>query len=659
MKKIVFLIMALCGIASMQAQKTFDLSSPNGRLKTTITIGEQLTYDLTFDGQQIMTPSALQMKLTTGEVWGENPRLAGSKREKTMHRDIESPFYRSATIHDMFNALTLNFKGSWGVEFRMYNDGVAYRFVSARKGEYLIESEDVNYSFPQDFTATVPYVRDGKDGDWASQFANSFENTYTVAPISELNQGHLAFLPLIVDAQVAKICITEANLENYPGLYLRSNGSKLVGMNAPYPKRMEQGGHNQLELLVKEGENFIAKMNGPATFPWRIAIVAAEDKGIAASTLNYQLAEPSRIADTSWIKPGKVAWDWWNDWNISGVPFKAGINNDTYKYYIDFASENGIEYVILDEGWAVNLKADLMQVIPEINLQELVDYGKARNVGIILWAGYYAFARDMENVVKHFADMGIKGFKVDFMNRDDQLMTNFVYQAAELCAKYQMIVDFHGMFKPAGLNRTYPNVLNCEGVHGLEQMKWAATTVDQMKYDVQIPFLRQVAGPMDYTQGAMLNASRRNYRPINSEPMSQGTRCHQLALYVVFDSPFNMLCDSPTNYLRETESKEFITEIPTVWDETRILDGKVGEYIITARRSGDTWYIGGITDWTPRDLTIDLSFLNGNYTGILFKDGVNADRKGTDYERTVSQVSGGKLNLHLASGGGFALKLSK
>ena len=315
--------------------------------------------------------------------------------------------------------------------------------------------------------------------------------------------------------------------------------------------------------------------------------------------------------------------------------------------------------MILDEGWAVNLKADLMQVVPEIDLQELVNYGKARNVGIVLWAGYYAFARDMENVVKYFADMGVKGFKVDFMNRDDQIMTNFVYKAADLCAKYHMFVDFHGMFKPAGLNRTYPNVLNCEGVNGLEQLKWSPNSHNMVKYDTQIPFLRQVAGPMDYTQGAMINATRRNYHPSNSEPMSQGTRSHQLALYMIFDSPFNMLCDSPTNYMREPESTEFIAGVPTVWDETRVLDGKLGEYIITARRSGNTWYIGGITDWTPRDLTVDLSFLSGSYKADLFKDGVNADRKASDYVREQSTFNGGKLNIHLAPGGGFALKLTK
>lgn len=657
MKKTLLLLTALCFIIGAQAQKTFKLSSPDGKLATTITVGDALTYDITLNGQQILAPSALSMKLTTGEQWGVKPRLASNKKG-SINRSIPSPFYRDASLQEQANTLTLNFKGNYSVEFRAYNDGIAYRFASTKKGEYFIESEGVNYAFPQDFKATVPYVNAGKDGDWASQFANSFENVYSEGKISELNQQHLAFLPLIVDAGVAKVCISEANLENYPGLYLRSDGKKLVGMNAPYPKRMEQGGHNQLEMLVKEGENFIAKMNGSATFPWRIAIVA-DDKGLAASTLNYQLAEPSRVADTSWIKPGKVAWDWWNDWNISGVPFRAGINNDTYKFYIDFASKYGIEYVILDEGWAVNLKADLMQVIPEIDLQELVNYGKARNVGIVLWAGYYAFARDMENVVKYFADMGVKGFKVDFMNRDDQIMTNFVYKAADLCAKYHMFVDFHGMFKPAGLNRTYPNVLNCEGVNGLEQLKWSPNSHNMVKYDTQIPFLRQVAGPMDYTQGAMINATRRNYHPSNSEPMSQGTRSHQLALYMIFDSPFNMLCDSPTNYIREAESTEFIANVPTVWDETRILDGKLGEYIITARRSGNTWYIGGITDWTPRDLTVDLSFLSGSYKADLFKDGVNADRKASDYVHEQSTFNGGKLNIHLAPGGGFALKLTK
>ena len=344
---------------------------------------------------------------------------------------------------------------------------------------------------------------------------------------------------------------------------------------------------------------------------------------------------------------------------LDGVDFVTGVNNPTYKAYIDFASANGIEYVILDEGWAVNLQADLMQVVKEIDLKELVDYAASKNVGIILWAGYYAFDRDMENVCRYFADMGVKGFKVDFMDRDDQYMTAFNYRAAEMCAKYKLILDLHGTHKPAGLNRTYPNVLNFEGVNGLEQMKWSPASVDQVKYDVLLPFTRQVSGPMDYTQGAMRNASKGNYYPCNSEPMSQGTRCRQLALYVVFESPFNMLCDAPSNYMRELESTEFIANIPTVWDESIVLDGKMGEYIVTARRAGNVWYVGGITDWTARDIEVDCSFLGDKtYDATLFKDGVNAHRVGRDYKCESFRIKNdSKLKIHLAPGGGFALKI--
>jgi len=354
-----------------------------------------------------------------------------------------------------------------------------------------------------------------------------------------------------------------------------------------------------------------------------------------------------------------VAWDWWNDWNIQGVDFKAGINTETYKYYIDFAAKYGVEYVILDEGWAVNKQADLMQVVPEIDLKAIVDYAKGKGVGIVLWAGYYAFDRDMENVCRHYAGMGVKGFKVDFMDRDDQIVTDFYYRAAAMAAKYKLVLDFHGAFKPAGINRTYPNVLNCEGVNGLEQLKWGKDKEAQVVYDTQIPFIRQAGGPMDYTQGAMRNAVSRNYYPCNTEPMSQGTRCRQLALYVVLDSPLNMMCDSPSNYMREPECTDFIAAVPTTWDETEVLDGKMGEYVVTMRRKGDAWYVGGITNWDARDLVVDTSFLpKGTYKVELFRDGVNADRKAEDYRRVEQTYTvGDTLQVHLAPGGGFAMRL--
>ena len=655
MKKIALVAMTLCFAWSASAQKEFKITSPNGRVTAEISLDNQLTYSISLDGEEVMDDSPIGVTLTTGEVWGSNPKLK-SKKTKKVDQMIPSPFYRANQLRDNYNELTLTFKDDYGVEFRAYNDGIAYRLITTRKTPFIIQKDNTAFDFDDDDDVIASYVReDYKAGDFTAQFGSSFENLYSEYKVKDMKRDRLTFLPVMVKTDDGVVCITETNLESYPGLYLLGTGSdKMQGINAPYPKTMKQGGHNMLQEPVSEGENFIAKINGPRTFPWRIAIVAKEDKDIAASTLGYQLGEPSRVADYSWVKPGKVAWDWWNDWNIGGVDFRAGINTETYKYYIDFASQKGIEYVILDEGWAVNLKADLLQIIPEIDLKGIVEYGKQKGVGIILWAGYYAFNRDMENVCKHYSDMGVKGFKIDFMDRDDQLMTEFMYRAAATCAKYHMLADFHGTYKPSGLNRTYPNVVNFEGVHGLEQMKWESGT-DQLKYDVTIPYIRQVAGPMDYTQGAMLNGGIRNYHPFNSEPMSQGTRCHQLGLYVVLDSPLNMLCDSPTNYLKEPECTDFIAKIPTVWDETRIIDGKVGEYIVTARRSGITWYVGGITNREPRDLTIDLSFLSGKQMQ-LFKDGVNADRKGSDFKLTNERTES-KLQIHLAPGGGFAAKI--
>lgn len=663
MKKLNLLLTCTCALfaLSVQGQKQLLLSSPDGKLKSTITVGDKLTYDISCNGQQVLAPSPISATLDNGKVWGDKARLS-KVTEKKNDTQIDAPFYRSSCVRDYYNELTLRFKGDYSVVFRAYNDGVAYRFVNHAKKPFCILNEEVDYRFPADVTASVPYVNAGKDGDYNGQFHNSFENVYTTAPISQLNKERLMFLPLVVQATPeVKVCITETDLNNYPGLYLTNakGSNSLSGIQAPYPKTMKQGGHNNLQMRVQTREEYIAKVDGPRNFPWRVAVVTTRDTQLAASNLSYLLAEPSKLSDTSWIKPGKVAWEWWNDWNLCGVDFKTGVNNATYKAYIDFASQYGIEYVILDEGWAVNLKADLMQVVKEIDLKELVDYAAARNVGIILWAGYYAFERDMENVCRYFSEMGVKGFKVDFMDRDDQLMTDFNHRAAAMCAKYHLILDLHGTHKPAGLNRTYPNVLNFEGVHGLEQMKWRPAGFDQITYDVMIPFIRQVAGPMDYTQGAMRNATRENYYPSNSEPMSQGTRCHQLAMYIVLESPFNMLCDSPSNYMREPESTSFIAQVPTVWDETVVLDGKMGEYIITARRKGDTWYVGGLNNWDARDVEVDLSFLSsGSHKAVLFKDGVNAHRTARDYKREEVSVSSAQpLKVHLAPGGGFTLQI--
>lgn len=661
--KRICLIFALLIVASTfkAAQNDKVLNSPDGRIEVTVSIGEDLTYTVVRDGKTLLLPSALSMNLSSGEVWGQNARLVSCKTIE-VNQVIPSPFYKKQEVKDEYNGLQMVFRGQWALEFRAYNDGVAYRFINRRKQSFNVLDEGVNYCFADDVPLTMAYVN--VKGDFERQFFNSFENVYTATPLSKVDDSKLILLPAVATLDTStKVCIIESDLEAYPGLYLNSDTkpNSLKAVFASYPKESRQGGHNQLQAVVTQREAYIARVKGKRTFPWRGMVISDNDIDLAGSDMSYRLAAPSRLDDIDWIRPGKVAWEWWNDMNLEGVDFQTGINNATYKYYIDFASANGIEYVILDEGWAVNLKADLMQVVPEIDLKELVEYGKTKNVGIVLWAGYLAFERDMENVCRHYSDMGVKGFKVDFMDRDDQQMVEFVHKAAETAARYHLFLDLHGMYKPAGLNRTWPNILSFEGVFGLEQMKFCRPMPDMVTYDVTVPFIRQVAGPMDYTQGAMKNASKENSYVCFSEPMSQGTRCHQLAAYMVFDSPLNMLCDSPTNYQREPESLEFIAGIPTVWNQTFILDGRMGEYIVTARRQSDTWYVGGLNGWTAREYTLDCSFLgDGEFEVVLFKDGINAHRKGTDYvKERFPVVSAQLLKLHMAPGGGFALKIEK
>lgn len=662
MKKLLLslLVLLLTGAYTTAKEQHYTLKSPNGKLVTHIvaTAEDEITYDIVYNGVTILLPSHLGLNRAYGKSVTGGMAVTHSST-CTIDEVIASPFTRQTAMRNHCNELTLKIGKELYVIFRAYNEGIAYRYRIAQPCK--VRFEKIEYNFANDYEATVPYVANFNENNFSAQFHSSFENLYTTLPISKLDERRLCFLPLLVHGPHGmKICLTESALTDYPGLYLKGMGDvgRFEGENARYPKSLEQGGHNNLQMLVKEREMYIAEVDKESVLPWRIAMVAKNSAELAMNNMSYLLGEPTTMTDLSWIKPGKVAWEWWNDWNIGGVPFKSGINNDTYRHYIDFASKNGIEYVILDEGWAVNRQADLFQVVPEIDLPMLVQYAAEHNVGLILWAGYHAFDRDMEHVCRHYSEMGIKGFKIDFMDRDDQIMTHFYKRAAAMCAKYHLLVDFHGAFKPAGLNRTYPNVLNFEGVAGLEQMKWAPTSWDQVQYDTEIPFIRQTAGPIDYTQGAMRNAAKGCYFPCWSEPMSQGTRCHQLALYIVLESPLNMLCDSPTHYEKEPSYTRFMAHIPTVWDETRVLQGEVGEYIVTARRKGNTWYIGGITNWTERDIVVDLSQLGLDKVAMeIFSDGANAHRRGSDYNHQ-KQEGLSQLAIHLAPGGGFVAKTS-
>lgn len=671
--KIILLLVCLCAFEAEASTRIvteylFTLSSPDAGLTSTITIGNQVTFTLENKGRTIIAPSAVSMTLQSGEVWGSGGvKALKHLKDKSVDERIPSPFYKRAEVRDHYNQLTLTFKGNYSIVFRMYDDGLAYRFVTTRKDAFTVTAERAEFRFARDFDTFAPYSSLSGSNDINSfepQFRSSQENLYTCAKATQLDPRRLIMMPMLVTLDNgARLCIAEADLENYPGMFLNADPEtpQMRGVFAPYPAEEVQGGHNKLQMIVTGREQYIARVEGARSFPWRTFIVTTDDTQLVDNDMVYRLAAPSRVADVSWIKPGKVAWEWWNNWGLYDVDFRAGINTETYKYYIDFASKHGVEYVILDEGWAVKYECDLMKVVPEIDLPGLLKYAEERNVGIILWAGYYAIARDMENVVKHYAAMGVKGFKVDFMDRDDQKMMDFMYRLADVCARERMMIDYHGCSKPAGLQRTYPNVINYEAVFGLEQMKWSSASTDMVTYDVILPFIRMVAGPMDYTQGAMRNSLKGAYTPNYANPMSQGTRCRQLAEYVVFHSPLNMLCDSPSNYMREQECIRFIASVPTVWDDTKVLDGRVGEYVAVARRAGDEWFVGAMTDWTARELTLEIPVDgNGRYEVEIFRDGINADRAAQDYKREVVALpADGKLTLRMAPGGGWAARVYK
>src|SRR6478735_15077 len=640
--------------ASAQKNKSFDASSPNGNIRLHLDVAAKLQWSVQQKGQTIIEPSALSLQLQN-EVLGDNAVVTSSKTEK-INTTINTINYIKSVIPDEYNQLILNCKGDYGLVFRVYNDAVAYRFFTKKKDSIIIINEEANFNFSNDDSAFIPIQWDYRDGQ---NFNSSFEALYHHIPLSQFPKDSLAFLPLLVDVgNGKKAALLEADLEDYPGMYLDLNTTQkgFKAVYAPYPVNAHVVQRN---LIPTERAGYIAKTNGTRNFTWRVVVISEADKELLNNDIVQKLAAAPRITDMSWIKPGLVAWDWWNNWNITGVAFKAGINTETYKYYIDFAAANHLSYIVMDEGWSEFY--DLLTIRPAIDLKQIVDYGKQKNVDIILWATWYNVLRQMDTAFPLYSKMGVKGFKIDFFDRDDQLVVRSTYDIAKKAAENKLMVDYHGIYKPTGLQRTYPNVIGYEGVKGLENYKWA--NEDQPLYTTTIPFIRMLAGPMDYTPGAMRNATQAIYRPINDDPMAKGTRCNQLAQYIMFYAPWQMLADNPTTYMKEQECTDFIATVPTVFDETVPLDSKVGEYVSIARRKGNEWFVGAMTNWTPRDITLDFSFLPaGKYTAVVFKDGINADRNATDYKKEIINISSGdKLTVYLAPGGGWvaAIRLAK
>lgn len=655
MKKKLFGLLLILFPLMIMAQKNreFEVKSPDGTINLKIVAGNKLEWSVQHRGQQVILPSAMALQLQSGEILGDNAKILSIKKE-SINTSFNVVNYRKAIVKDIYNQLILNCKNNFGLIFRVYNDAVAYRFFTKRGGEIIIKNEEANFNFTDDHKAFIPIQWDYRDG---KIFNSSFEALYREIKLSQFPKDSLAFLPLLVDiGQNKKVEVIEADLEDYPGMYLDINQTNkgFKGVFAPFPLETYRKGIN---LIPGKRADYIAKINGTRSFPWRAVVISEQDKDLLNCDIVQKLASPNRLSDISWIKPGQVSWDWWNGLNISHVDFRAGMNTATYKYFIDFASKNKISYIILDGGW--NSQGDLSKARPEINLEELIAYGNQKKVGLILWASWNDIMQQKEKVFPLYNKLGIKGLKIDFIDRDDQIAVASTYEIARLAAENHLMIDYHGVYKPTGLQRTYPNVVGYEGVKGMENVKWANENVP--RYDVTLPFIRNLAGPMDYTSGAMRNSNQANFRAINSMPMSKGTRVHQMAMYVVFEVPVQMLSDNPTIYMKEQECTDFITKIPTTFDETVPLDGKVAEYVAIARKKDDIWYVGAMTDWSPRELTIDFSFLNdGVYEAEIFKDGINADRDATDYSRELINIkSGDLLKVKLMNGGGWVARIEK
>lgn len=648
-------LLLLIGNASFAAkEKKYVLSSPDGTLKVEISAGNELAYQVMHGNDTILSHSNIGLVLENGTIVGKTPRITGERRRK-IKDNIESPFYRFKEFVATGNELDLKLKGGFGIIFRAYNEGVAYRFYTTQSSDIIIKEEQAEFNFKEDYTAYLPYTTNDK-----KTMAMAYQNVYDITPLSKA-QPKLAFLPVTVDCGSVKLTLLESDLEAYPGMFVQSQQGKygLKGVFAPYPAKTDFYPWRKQEY-VTETTDFISRSRGSRSYPWRVLAITEKDTDMPVNNLVYALASPNRIGDTSWIKTGKVAWDWWNDWNLKGVPFKAGINMDTYKYYIDFASRNGLEFIVLDEGWYDPKSGDMLTVIPELDLTELIAYGKSKGVEIVLWTVFNVLDSQLEAACKKYADMGIKGFKVDFLDRDDQTAVEMVYRIAEMTARYKLTLDLHGIYKPTGINRTYPHIINFESVFGMEEVKWTDIKNNMPLYDVTFPYIRMMAGPVDYTPGAMRNATKADWRAMYYTPASMGTRCHQLAAYIVHDSPFTMLCDAPTNYLNEQECVDFIASLPVEVDSTFIASGELGKYIVTVRKKDVNWYIGGMTNWDERDVQLDFSFLpeGMSYTAVLFKDGVNANKQAEDYRKETIRIDkDSRLTLHLASGGGFAMKL--
>ena len=644
MRKYVLLSVMMCLALSLHAQKKMELVSPNGEIKVSVTLSDKIYYNIDYNGEVLLKDNSLQLALKS-QVLGENPKLRRQKRTSVKEELTPVVPLKYSTVANQYNQLVLGFNG-YSVEFRAFDEGVAYRFVTSQKGEVEVLGEECAVNFPADYLLHLQQP---------GSFHTSYEEPYTHVESKVWKPtDRIATLPVLIDTRKDyKILISESDLNDYPCMFFKGTGTN--GMVSAFPKApLAFEENSDRSVKITQEADYIAKTKGTRNYPWRYFVISKDDKQLIENTMTYRLAEKNRLEDVSWIKPGQVSWEWWNDASPYGpdVNFVAGYNLETYKYYIDFASKFAIPYIIMDEGWAKSTR-DPYTPNPKVDLHELIRYGKEKNVGIVLWLTWLTVENNFD-LFKTFNEWGIKGVKVDFMDRSDQWMVNYYERVAQEAAKHHLFVDFHGSFKPAGLEYKYPNVLSYEGVRGMEQM--GGCYPDNSLY---LPFMRNAVGPMDYTPGAMISMQPNAYRAERPNAASIGTRAYQLALFVVFESGLQMLADNPTLYYRNEDCTRFITQVPVTWDETVALEAKAGEYVIVAKRKGDKWFIGGITNngETKREFTVKLDFLKKgrSYQMTSFEDGINAGRQAMDYRCKSSQVKADDtITIKMVRNGGFA-----
>ncbi len=631
--------------------ESFKIQSPDKKIKIIVNVDKNISWSALLNDKVIIEKVEVGMDFTTGTDFGTNSKIKTESIKSTNSIIYPDVPYKDAEIEDAFSELSLTFNGNYKLLFRAYNDGVAYQFIDEGKASREVIMEQVKMTFPQEARSLFPQE--------TSMYSHN-ERLYLDKNLKSISSNDFCSLPMLFVTTHAKVLFTETALHDYPGMFVRGNGN--LTMDAIFPKYVLEAVDNKKtpdrNQTIKKEADYIAKVNGKRNYPWRVFIISNDDRTFIESNLTYQLAKPNVLKNTAWIKPGKVAWDWYNANNVYGVDFPSGLNTATYKYYIDFASANKIEYVILDEGWTKST-TEILNYSSDIDVPELIRYGNEKGVGIILWVLWKPLDANLTKILETYQKWGAKGIKVDFMQRNDQAMVSSYEQIARECARLELLVDYHGAFKPVGLSRMYPNVLNHEGVKGAENNKWSKEITPE--HNLTIPFIRMAAGPMDYTPGAMKNRNEKDFSISFDNPNSLGTRAHQVAMYVVYEAPLQMLCESPSAYKKEQETVDFISQIPTTWDETIVLKGAIGDYVAIARKKGNKWFIGAMTDWTARTLDLDLSFLKeGSYKMEVYKDGVNADRFAEDYKKEIKQVTkNSKINIQMASGGGWTAIISQ